>query len=305
MKNIIFLVSIALTCGSAGCGIMPVKAATPFSAMPLQTADVVVRGTIESFREATVRSADFWMLADGNPSIDSPVVFVTMRVLEVLRGPAVASEWTFMVYQPSDARSAYPIGSEMVICAYYHRRLDVYYHTAAASRYEKKGNIWRSGLGTKEFSVTESALRQDIAHVDIENIANDAQAIVEGVIESVDKSLIYGPDSTVAELVTLSLRVERVEKGQVGDKQIKIVVITRGLYSPEWRRDVPSDYEIGQTWLCMLKRNDYGWYPFEGSNGFLRIEGSQLIYAERVPFWRSRKEIEKYFENSTAPGGRR
>jgi hypothetical protein len=301
MKNILIVACVVLTCGSAVVGIARrVEAASVRDVLPLQNADIVVRGTVLSVKEATVRSADFWMLSEGNPSVDSPVAFVTLRVLEVLRGPALSSEWSFMVYQPEDLHDAYPVGKEMVICAYYHRRLDVYYHTAAASRYEKSGNAWVTGSSTKGPVITDADLRQKIAEVDIANIANEAQLIVEGVVESVDKSLVYGPDSTASELVTLSVRVDEVKKGRIGDAHIKVVVITRGLYSPEWRGEVPSEYKIGQKWLCMLKRNEYGWYPVEGANGFLRFEGANLIYADRVPFWRTRKEVDKVIENSVS-----
>jgi hypothetical protein len=172
----------------------------------------VIRGTVKSVRQSTVRSADFWMLPQGSPSIDDPVAYVTLRVGETLRGAHPGPEWTFMVYNCDYATAAYPVGREMIICAFYHPRLKTYYHTASSSRYLWTGNAWAG-----DSTVSDAALRHEIADVDIATVVKDATLIMDGTIESVDTSVVLGPDSSSAELISLGFRVDRIRKGKFAE----------------------------------------------------------------------------------------
>ena len=133
-----------------------------------------------------------------------------------------------------------------------------------------------------------------------ERVAADAELVLIGTVESVRKSDMIGPDSSWAEQVVLSMKVEKVRKGHFEDQTIDIVMLTRGFYLPAWRKPVPTDYSVGQRWLCFVKRNEVGWYPFAGSNGLFRIQESQLVYDDTVPFWHDMKEVDHMIQSADA-----
>lgn len=165
--------------------------------------------------------------------------------------------------------------------------------------------MWRSertARGTRAFS--DEQLRAKIRSVDIAQVAADADLVIEGSLVSYGFSEIVGPDSSSAELGTFEMRVERVLKGDYTAPAITVVAITSGLYSPPWRAHVPPPpvYAAGQRWLCFLKRNDIGWYPFAGTNGFLRVTEAGCLYDERVAFWHSVGDMEKAIDEAAKAG---
>ena len=257
---------------------------------PLQTSDLIVRGVVAGVSDREVSSSDFWMEAPGSGPAKE-VAFVTLRVDEVLRGPAISGDFTFMVYRdPSETRVVYNVGSEMLACLYWHDRLNTYYQMHYYSRYARSGQGWRSGptpSGDRTFA--DGDVRNIVEETAIQTVASNAELVVEGVIESMSTERVYGPDSTSADLVTLTLQVDDVKKGSVAENPLPIIILTRGIYWPEWRREVPRSYSVGQRWLCFLRKNELGWYPYAGSNGLFRIEGAKLIYADRVEYWKAER----------------
>jgi hypothetical protein len=199
---------------------------------------------------------------------------------------------------PVEVRAVFSPGSEMLICVYYHPRLKMYYQTGYQSRYFRGTDGWLSGpTPVDEHVFPDLALRELIQETAIETVATNAELVVEGVIESVITSKANGPDGSSGQLVTLLLNVEAVKKGHLVANPIKIVAITRGIYWPEWRRTVPKSYAVGQRWLCFLRLNDQGWYPFAGSDGLFQVVDDKLVYAERVEYWESKLRVEKVIES--------
>ncbi|MDH4338112.1 MAG: hypothetical protein OEX18_12645 [Candidatus Krumholzibacteria bacterium] len=289
---------IAVAAGLAGsCATGVVLATTSagdtWDVSSLRDADIVVRGTVASITEGTVRQADFWMLPESEMLRDKTVAYVTMHVNEVLRGPAQSGDWTLMVYNhPLEVDGFFPVGQEMVVCGFFHPRLRLYYQTAAKSRYLKTGSDWASRDGDHTSTISDSAMRASVRQWELANVIEQAELIVEGEVVAVEKSVITGPDGAKAELAKISLRVDQLDKGRVvGIPRIDLVAITRGRYSPEWRMPVPKNYVVGQRWLCMLKRNEHGWYSFAGVNGLFQVVDGGLIYAERVTYWRTRSYV--------------
>lgn len=267
---------------------------------PLHSADLIVRGSITSVADKDIASGDFWMQSPGSGVTDH-VATVTLHVEEVLRGSASsASDVTFLVYRdPAETRIVYSPGDQMIVCLYFHPRLNMYYQTSTYSRYQERGTRWASGASeASERVFDEGELRKKIAEVSIDAVASDAALVVIGRVESVKHSGLVGPDGSSAEVVTLGLRVQEVQKGDVSEELIPISFIIRGAYRPSWRRDVPREYSVGQTWWCFLRKNDLGWYPFAGSNGLFQSKNGKLIYAGRVEYWNDGARIRHAIEAS-------
>ena len=266
---------------------------------PLLYSDRIVRATVVSVSLIEVPSSDLWM---DPPELRAqlgerkvPVLQAAVRVREVLRGPMTTPEGndTLLVWDNA-IEVVLPIGREVLLCEYFHRDLKAYYQAGSYGRYVRKGKQWLSeqtARGQRRFSDEE--IRAKIASMDIDHVASDAELIVEGIVESFAESDFVGPDSSVAGMITITFKVASVEKGTLADDVIVVKTLVNGLYLPEWRKHVPESYAVGQRWLCFLKKNDVGWYPFAGTNGLLRIEHDGLVYDERVPFWYSREQVAK------------
>ena len=303
------LVCALLGATPTGAGIEIVRDPSAWDYAPLLYSDLVVRGSISSLSEADVSTADLWMDPPERrakvPDMKRTMLFVSIDVAEVLRGPAVPSKQTFLVWDDlAEAKRAYRIGNEMIVCGYHHSILNTYYQTTPYGRYLREGDGWRTeetSRGRRLFA--DSELRAKISSMALSIVAGEADLIVQGVIQSVAKGTVYGPDSTSAELVSIDVRIEVVKKVRVDGDVVTVVALTRGLYLPAWRAHVPRDYAIGQRWLCFLKRNEFGWFPFAGTNGFLRVEQDGYVYDERTPYWLSKDRIESAITEASAGEG--
>ena len=265
----------------------------------LKSSDLVARGTVVAVVPGEVLSSDFWSEARRTEATER-VGFVTISVEEVLRGPTVDGDFRFMVHRsPEEVRIVFSVGSEVLVALFYHPRLHVYYQALYSSRFFRSESEWLAGptlLEERLFSDEE--LRQQLRETAIETVADDAELVVEGVIESVAESIISGADGSSARLVTITLVVENVGKGSLPKSPLQIVALTRGAYWPEWRKRVPKNYSTGQRWLCFLRHNEQGWYPFAGSNGLFQIVDGKLIYAERVEYWHTKASVDEIIKSA-------
>jgi len=263
---------------------------------PLQYSDVVVRGTVSAVSDSAVTSNDFWMNPQfAKPTSKTMVSVVKLNVVETLRGPKVPQQWSFIVWQedPSDPARAYVVGKEMLICASVHPGLGFYYHAGFYGRYTRDGDSWESGptaRGDRRF--TDIALRTKVEEMSIETVASEAELVFTGTVASIAKSTLQGADGTTSEQLTIRFNVEEVAKG-ADVRSIDVVVLSGGMYLPAWAKHVPEKVDVGQRWLCFVKKNAVGWYPFAGSNGFFRVESGHLIYDNRVPFWHNKSSVER------------
>lgn len=268
---------------------------------PLRYADVVVRGKVQSVELTEVLYSDLW----SNPVSSNEravLVEVALDVEEVLRGPAIEGHWSFIVWDDADAvRTFYADSDEVLICAYYHPRLDRYYQSSAYGRYSQRAGAWHSEMTPRgQRALRESEIRDVIEAASLRAVAASAELVIDAVIQSIEIKEIVGPDGAPAEFVQLVMRIERVRKGQYPTDTIVVSAITRGLYMPTWRAHVPRDYGVGQKWLCFLKKGEVGWYPFAGTNGFLRVETDHYLYDERVRYWQSQKDVELLIDKVVA-----
>jgi len=267
---------------------------------PLLYYELVVTGQIISVNSGDVSDAD---LSWASPELDArlskyctSVKYVTLNVTSVLRGPLV-SDVTIVVPLPMFEKSydtRYVQGDTVLMSAIYHSRLKSYYLKDPYGKYTFRNGEWvceNTSRGTRTFS--DEILRAKVKDMEIANVTKEAELIVIGTVKSHKKEKIFGEDSTVAILVTVTLEVAEIKKGPVDGEEIAVNMITSGFYTPAWRTHVPKQMAVGQKWLAFLKRNEFGWYPFAGTNGLLRIEGEELIYDERVPFWHTKQEIDR------------
>lgn len=293
----ILLTLVLLAPRSASATIEVVRDPNAWDYAPLLYSDRVLRGTVLaiSLTEVSVNALYHSVETPPNGS-DFKVtrIVVTLRVLEVLRGAVFLDDAAFLVVDDvSEANQAYAIGNEMVVCMKYHRFLATYYQTGPYGRYLREGKEWHSEKTPRgQRSFTDAHLREQIKSMDLSHVSAEAELILQGRVRSVVESAVYGPDSVAANMVTVRLEIETVQKGTFAHDEIEVVGLTSGLYLPAWRKHIPRSFAIGQLWLCFLKKNEVGWYPFAGVNGLLRIEGNSLVYDERVAFWYSKKQVE-------------
>jgi hypothetical protein len=273
---------------------------------PLWYSDRIVRGPVVSTSYDRVSLSDLWndspeVRATRLPNDTIPVVRVAIRVDEVLRGPALplGQEYAFLAW---DMQGIFPIGLEMVVCLYQHPVLKAYHQASAYGRYVRKRKNWVSEdtpRGRRSFS--DADMRGKIASMDLHHVATEAELVFEGDIDSVAWSDFVAPDSTSAALVTLDFRVRSVHKGAHAGEAIQVKALGEGMYLPEWRKHIPPSLEAGQRWICFLRKNEIGWYPFAGTNGWFRVSGDSLIYDERVRFWHSPQEVREAARRAQPP----
>lgn len=291
----LFLAVVAPLCARAGSEIVRDPNAWDFA--PLLYYDRVVCGKVTSASITEIGAADLTMdppelrAKAGNPPIT--VVRVSMNVSEVLRGTQELGEQSFLVVgNVGEALDIYKSGAELLTCLKYHPLLKVYCQTSSYGIYMKDGSAWTSKVtarGQRTFS--DRDIRTRISSVDLENVASAAELIIKGKVQAVATSEVTGPDGSTAEMLTIQLNVQSVEKGSFSDDVIEVKALVSGMYLPAWRKHVPTSFAKGQQWLCFLQRNEVGWYPFAGTNGMLEIVEGKYIYDNRVPFWHSPEKV--------------
>ena len=266
---------------------------------PLLYYDLVVRGTIVEVEDFEVTEADLWMdppeIAEITGNNVKMASRVKLEVLEVMRGPNVGQMTDIIVptYRPQ-YNTRYEQGDELILCANYHPGIGSYFLKSTYGKYIYKNQKWLcegNARGNRYF--TDSEIRQQIMSMSLDNVITEAELIIDGTIESIETGWFESPSGSGADMVTLGIRVQHIHKGQYSDPKITVVMLTAGIYLPEWRKHVPRGYAEGQEWLLFLRNGPLGWYPFAGTNGLLRVETNQLIYDERVLFWHNRKSIEE------------
>jgi hypothetical protein len=273
---------------------------------PLLYYDRVVRGTVVSSSLTAVSGNDLGMyppdLRAKVGDMKITVVRVALDVSEVLRGPSSAAADTFLATGDiAESLDAYSEGVEVLVCMKYHPLLRTYYQGSSYGVYMRAGSDWcslQTAHGHRIFGDEE--IRAKIASMDIDHVASDAELVVEGIVEALAESEIFGPDSSRAGIVALTFKVASVKKGTFADDTVVVKAIINGFYLPVSSTHVPRSFAVGQRWLCFLKKNELGWFPFAGTNGLLRIEGDGFIYDERVPFWCSREQVAKAIADTQA-----
>lgn len=272
---------------------------------PLLYYDRVVCGTVISTSYASVSTADLHMDPPDRRAtwgdFKAHAIRVTMQVHEVLRGIATANVDTFLVLYDSGNNPLYPTGGEMVVCLKYHPFLKTYIQGSRYGRYRRAGEDWKSERTARgERTFTDAELRSKIAAVDVDHVAMEAELIIDAIVESADTSDFYGPDSSAAEMLTVTFKIQSIQKGSFPGEMIEMKGLMSGMYLPAWRKHIPRSFVAGQRWMCFLKKNDVGWYPFAGTNGLLRIENEVLIYDDRVPFWHSKQYVDRAIAKARA-----
>ncbi len=266
---------------------------------PLLYYDRIISGTVHSASVTEISAADLSMYPPelrakiGDPKIT--VVRVAFQVREVLRGPSAPGQQEFLaVGDVGQALDAYKSGAELLVCMKYHPLLTTYYQGSSYGVYRREGGAWKSlNTARGERSFGDLEIREKISSMDLKSVVAEAELIVDGEIENVDTTTVLGPDKSSAEMLTLTIRIRSVKKGAFPNDVIQVKGITRGMYLPTWRKHMPHSMVAGQRWLCFLKKNELGWYPFAGANGLLRESDGSYIYDERVQFWYSRDKVVK------------
>jgi hypothetical protein len=284
---------VILPSSLAFAGIEVVRDPKSWDYAPLLYADRIVRGTIESTAVVGIPDTVLYPeLAIHFQGWKISVLRVTMRVNEVLRGAVLppGEEHVLIVFQPWNA--LYFAGSEMIVCEHYHAGLKAYYQAGQYGRYIRKRKNWVSEetpRGHRSFS--DADMRAKIASMDLEHVASEAELVIDGDIDSVAWSEFYGPDSSSAQFVALRFKLRSVDKGTYAADEIEVRALGEGMYLPEWRKHIPRSFQVSQRWICFLRKNEIGWYPFAGTNGLFRVDGDSLIYDERVNYWHSPDQV--------------
>jgi len=204
----------------------------------------------------------------------------------------------------------YEPGEEVILCLRFDpKALDgVYRFWVDSQSFVNRNGTWktRGRWGGNEISL-ESVL-EAARQTDPGAMAKDADAIVVGTIRSVERrtlnrdgSSTAGDDSTRAKPTADYARVLATDglKGFSSGDSLLVRVLRRGRQLDWWEPMQPL--QAGKSYLMFLKKDDVGYYPFRGFNGFLEVHGNQLILDDNLPYFAGLSQVTAAVRQSLNP----
>jgi hypothetical protein len=267
-------------------------------------ADVVVHGTIIGYRTERVPYDNY---IPDTPDIGNGIriTILTIDVLDILKGHLESREIEAVIPggYPGQARGMsgfkynYEIGDEIVIPLIYWEFMKggSYLLRSDKGRFIRNGDLWINQRNP-DITVKLEDLIAIAAKGEVEEVAKGAEFIGCGTVLEINQQQIGR-----SLIETINIRLTDVWKGteREGD-QISFDVVRKGGAELSWYAPAPK-FDLDGQWIVFLKKHDGNYYSFAGTNGLLRINGSEIIQAERVklPFVKThlqmmiKREVEK------------
>jgi hypothetical protein len=246
----------------------------------VRDSELVVHGVIRDVRTEMMLYDDLFV--DERPHLEFPVTVIEVEIRAIIKGswdsPAVRA------VLPGDPKLGgfststtynYQSGEEVILCLHYDPKIigDKYRLWGDAGSFVKRGETWQVRDGSASVSPIDiQALAQS---VEPRPLVKDADAVILGTVEELDvREFDCGfPITCIADYATF--RVTRGWKGPSSGDTILVRALRRGTNLP-WFAPVPP-LAVGEEYLMFLKRDDVGYYPYVGFNGFLKVQGEKLI----------------------------
>jgi hypothetical protein len=251
-------------------------------------ADLVVEGEIVGMSDILVPHGDYFMSMPNGP--DLPFKNIKFKVSRALIG-----EWEDD-YVPLMALVSYgdsynydlEVGDKYIIALKLHPggkgvfSAKQYILRNDSARFLLVGDKFLRGSKRKpvqegKISDLTSSIGQIKESRSVSTLTHAAEIIIRGVVTGVSKEIEDSSCGEKIEYQDITVSITSLIKGDIKKDTVKVRMILRGRYFPEWRVKVP-EVNDGEEWYLFLKwHQELGYYPFAGVNGMFRIEGNRII----------------------------
>ena len=241
--------------------------------------DLIVRGVTISVEDGRVPlDSIFPFMGRGG---DFGVTLIGVKIRQVLKGayPAAVVRAVLLGSRRAGGYHSgfnhdYIIGQEVIFCLRYNARImgGVYTLRSDQRDFVKRGKVWMTREGLEEGDFPRE-IAYHVRATEPREMASEADAIVMGTIEAVDLYREFDCGSDIKCTADYAIvRVTAAWKGALAGEEILLRDLRAlGRYPP-----IPS-LAVGKTYLMLLKRDDVGFFPFIGFNGFLEVDGERLL----------------------------
>lgn len=235
--------------------------------------ELMVQGVVDSV----------WTSTTVTRGVERPATVVRIDVQSVLKGiwadqtldavleGTVGSPCTCHVYD-------YEPGQDVIFCVDIEPQDGDICHLWVST----KSFVFRDGqwMSRDRKIVSIDDIQRELARLELGQIACDADAALVGTVVNAQEVEFDcdGWRSCVAE--SISVRVDEAWKGVARGEIIPVRAIRIGTNLDWWAP--MQEVQTGQRYLMLLKRDDVGYYPFVGFNGFLKVRGDELVVNQDV-----------------------
>jgi hypothetical protein len=249
--------------------------------------ELVVHGVIVSLGSEMVPYDSLFVIK--KPGREFPVTVIGVRIQEVLKGAWPDGEIRAVLTGDPKVGGVhmgvsydYEVGEEVILCLHYEEKImgGVYRLWGDAGSFVMRGGEWMTRGDDPKVLCWSSIIEQACA-TDPARMVADADAVVLGTVETIKRQKV-GSASMSGTADCAAVRVKEAWKGASTGQAILVRAIRHGT-NLSWYAPVPS-LAAGESYLMFLKRDDVGFYPFVGFNGFLKVEGEQLIMNGHVTY---------------------
>ena len=261
----------------------------------VRDSELIVEGVVTAVGSSQVPADQ--VFAHKSASESFPVTTIEVSIDNVLKGKWDIKTVTAVLTGNPDLGTFhagvsydYEPGESVVLCLHFDPNMmgGVYRLYGDAGSFVKRGTKWTTrGRQSEELTMTD--MNRELAAAAPGSMVTAADAVVLGSVEQVDrKEFDCGcPLTCIADYVTV--RVLQSWKGPENGVSILVRALRRGTNLP-WYAPVPLMNE-GEPYLMFLKRDSVGFYPFIGFNGFLKVDGDELIMNGHVQHPMSRAKM--------------
>ena len=250
--------------------------------------DLIVRGETISVEDATV-PWDNNLPPTGREG-KFGVTLIGVKIREIIKGTYPDAEIRAVLYgnhRFDNLRNTYDyrLGEEVIFCLRYDACVmgGVYILGGDQFSIVKRGKVWMPRDGSDKGNIPKE-IAYYVRLTEPRQMASDADAVVMGSIEAVDprREFDCGFDFMCKADYAI-VRVTTAWKGASAGEEILVRALWIGAANLDWYAPVPP-LAVGQTYLMFLKRDDVGFYPFIGFNGFLEVNGERLLANQYVQY---------------------
>jgi hypothetical protein len=257
---------------------------------PLVYGHLVISGEVVAI-DYTEASLAEWGIEpkEAVQDIKRDVAVLRIAVNRVLKGTSGLKEIEIAAFK--SRIGSLELGQSAVLGTHYNRAYGKYILRGPEGLYVQDNRDWICQADQSAISFDEIVARVESAR--LEHVAGDAEVIVLAEVlskEVVARELKAGRGI----FEDYRMKVRSVYKGDVNESVITISVLKTGDFVPEWRVPAPVKMAVGDVWYVFLQAREFGYYPFAGCNGLLKVDGENIIYDHRIPYYWSKAAVEDY-----------
>ena len=257
---------------------------------PLVWAHLVVEGQVLDVSEFETNLGD-WGGASAQGPLDIPrrATRVRVRIDRILRGQFRGNMVTVTsLHEPPEL---FKPKAYVIFALFFNPTANHYLLRNTEGLVLLEGRRWiRQSDGT-ELSL-ESIHRR--AHkMDLDNVAEQADLLVFGEIDAIRRNKrVENPNEGPAIVAEYDLKIEHVSKGEFSGDVITFTVPRMPLFP--WMVPRLKTIAEGDQIFAALELRDFGYYPFAGYYGLLRLLGDG-VQVDEAPYRLRRDDVQSAF----------